>query len=341
MILSLTLPVAAGIALGLFTRHTANAIEAANPPVGTFVDAGGFDMHVVHVPRPANADLPALVFVHGASGNLLDQMVPFRKQFEGRAEMLFIDRPGHGWSERGGSGNDTPGGQARALAAVMKAVGIERAIIVGHSFGGAIAASFAVDHPAMTAGLVFLAPATHPWPGGVAWYYHVTAAPVVGWVFANTLATPAGLSLIDTAVTAVFAPNPAPATYRADTAADLVLRPRAFRSNATDVARLKEYVTRVAPRYREIAVPTVVITGDSDDIVLAEIHSAGLARDIAGAELVTVEGLGHKPDFAATELAVAAIEKVAGLPRDLATMAREMRDAPSASAPPAETVARD
>ena len=341
MILSLILVVAAGVTLGLFSRHTANAIAAANPPVGAFVDVGGFDMHVVHVPRPAGADLPALVFVHGASGNLLDQMVPFRKQFEGRAEMLFIDRPGHGWSERGGRENDTPDGQARALANAMKAVGIERAIIVGHSFGGAIAASFALEFPQMTAGLVFLAPATHPWPGGVAWYYHVTAAPVVGWVFANTLAVPAGLALIDTAVTAVFAPDPAPTTYRADTAADLVLRPAAFRANATDVARLRPYVTRVAPRYTEIAVPTVVITGDSDAIVLAHIHSAGLARDIAGAELVTVEGLGHKPDFAATALAVAAIEKVSGLPRDLAAMARAMRDSTTASAAPANTVAGD
>lgn len=341
MILSLTLLAAAGTALGLFTRHKAGAIAAANPPVGTFVDAGGFDMHVVHVPRPADADLPALVFVHGASGNLLDQMLPFREKFEGRAEMLFIDRPGHGWSERGGHENDTPDGQARALAAAMKAVGIERAIIVGHSFGGAIAASFALEFPQMTAGLVFLAPATHPWPGGVAWYYHVTAAPVIGWVFANTLAVPAGLSLIDTAVTAVFAPDPAPASYRADTAADLVLRPTAFRANATDVARLSDYVARTAPRYPEIAAPTVVITGDSDSIVLAHIHSAGLARDIVGSELVTVEGLGHKPDFAATALAVAAIEKVAGLPRDLAGMAREMRDQTSTLAAPVDTVARD
>lgn len=341
MMLSLTLTVAAGVALGLYSRHKANAIAAAYPPVVTFVDVGGFDMHVVHVPRPAEADLPPLVFVHGASGNLRDQMLPFRKQFEGRAEMLFIDRPGHGWSERGGHENDTPDGQARALAAAMKAAGIERAIVVGHSFGGAIAASFALEFPHMTAGLVFLAPATHPWPGGVAWYYHVTAAPVVGWVFANTLAVPAGLSLIDTAVTAVFAPNPAPATYRADTAADLVLRPTAFRANATDVARLKPYVERIAPRYREIAAPTVIITGDSDAIVLAHIHSAGLARDIPGAELVTVEGLGHKPDFAATALAVAAIEKVSGLPRDLAAMALATRDSTTESAAPTHTAARD
>ncbi len=54
-----------------------------------------------------HADLPPIVFIHGASANLNDQMVPLRPLLEGRAEMLFFDRPGHGWSERG-PGNDEP-----------------------------------------------------------------------------------------------------------------------------------------------------------------------------------------------------------------------------------------
>lgn len=322
MLASLSALVAAAIALGLFTRLRAAQIAAAYPPVGTFVDGGGFALHLVHVARPESADLPPLVFIHGASGNLRDQMRAFRPQLEGRAEMLFVDRPGHGWSERGGSANDTPDGQARAVAAAMQAVGIKRALVVAHSFGGAIAASLALERPDMVAGLVFLAPATHPWPGGIEWYYHVTAAPALGWLFANTLALPAGLMRIDAAVAGVFAPDPVPDGYRADTGADLVLRPASFRANATDVARLKDYVTAVAPRYRTIRTPTVVITGDADGIVLADIHSAGLVRDIPGAELVTVENLGHKPEYAATPLAIAAIEKVAGWPRDLTALAR-------------------
>ncbi len=69
---------------------------------------------------------------------------------------------------------------------------------------------------------------------------------------------------------------------------------------------------------------TVVVTGDSDGVVWEEIHSQGLARDIPGAELVRVRNLGHKPDWIATDLVVAAIEKVAGRDRDLAAAAREV-----------------
>ena len=42
------------------------------------------------------------------------------------------------------------------------------------------------------AGLVLLAPATHPWPGGVTWYYDLAARPVVGPLFSWTVALPVG-----------------------------------------------------------------------------------------------------------------------------------------------------
>ena len=103
-----------------------------------------------------------------------------------------------------------------------------------------------------------------------------------------------------------------------------MLRPDNFCSNSRDVANLLLYVQRTQPRYREIAVPTVIITGDSDEIVYEELHSLGLNRDIKGSELLWVKGLGHKPDYVATDLAIAAMEKVAGMTRDLRKFANEV-----------------
>ena len=127
--------------------------------------------------------------------------------------------------------------------------GIPKAIIVGHSFGGAIVASFALRHPEKVAGLIFISPATHPWPGGIDWYYTVASTPVVGWLFSNTLALPAGLFKLDGGVRSVFSPNPVPANYNSEAAPALVLRPQTFQYNATDVANLEAYVRRVAPHY--------------------------------------------------------------------------------------------
>lgn len=320
-----------------FTAWQAAAIERRFPNIGTLTDIGGYRMNAVHVPAGKNADLPPLVFIHGAGGNLRDQEAAFLAPLNGRAEMLFVDRPGHGYSERGGHENDTPDGQAAAIAKLMDAYGIKRAIIVSHSFGGAIAASFAVFHPEKTAGLVFLSPATHPWPGGVDWYYGLASKPVIGWLFTRLASLPAGLLLMDGATKSVFSPNHRRERYVEEGAPALVLRPSAFRANATDVFNLHDYVARIAPRYREIKTPTVIITGDSDPIVLEEIHSQGLARDITGSELVMVHGLGHKPDYVVTDLCIAAIEKVAGLERDLQATAKVVEARLQQSGAPAQS----
>lgn len=320
---ALLVPVAAAIG---YSSYKARQFEYAYPNTGELTDIGGYRMNAVHVPRPDSADLPALVFIHGASGNLLDQANAFQEPLEGRAEMLFVDRPGHGYSERGGPENALPSGQADAIARLMEKRGIERAIIIGHSFGGAIVAAFGVRHPGKTAGLLFLAPASHPWPGGIDWYYHVATAPVVGWLFNHAVVVPLGLHRLERGTLNVFRPNPRPVDYVARTGPSLVLRPRAFYNNALDFKGLHEYLTANAQHYSKISAPTVIITGDKDEIVWEHLHSRGLARDIRGSELIMVRGVGHKPDYLATDVAIAAMEKIAGEPRDLAAIARKAEE---------------
>ena len=205
----------------------------------------------------------------------------------------------------------------------MDRLGIAKAIVVAHSFGGAITTAVARRHPEKTQGLVFLSPASHPWPGGAtAWYYKLTAIPAIGWLFSETLAYPAGMLQIGGATSCVFSPNGVPDLYLENAAIPLVLRPSAFRANARDVAQLYDYVRAAAPGYRAIKAPTIVISGDRDKVVYATVHSIGLERDIPGAELVWVHNLGHKPDWIAPDLIVGAIRKVAGEDIDLQAMAR-------------------
>ncbi|PBB88577.1 alpha/beta hydrolase [Mesorhizobium sp. WSM3876] len=313
--------IASVFALAGVTRAGLWVVERRNPPVGQFTEINGARIHYVHIPAPAGGDLPPVVFIHGASANLNDQMLPLRPLLEGRAEMLFFDRPGFGWSERGN--NETLAAQGDTIAALMDRLGLAKAIIVGHSFGGAVTTAFARNHPEKTLGLVFLAPVSHPWPGGAtAWYYKLTATPAVGRLFSETLAYPAGMLQLGNATACVFSPNKVPEGYIANAAIPLVLRPSAFRANAIDVAQLYEYTRTASPHYREISAPTVVISGDRDKVVYATIHSVALERDIPGAELVWVHNLGHKPDWIAPDLVVGAIEKAAGAAIDLLAMAR-------------------
>lgn len=311
----------------MVTRIGAYRIGRDNPAMGAFIDVKGTSMHYVHVPAGPNADLPPLVFIHGASANLNDQMVPFRPLLEGRAEMLFFDRPGHGWSERG-AGNNSQELQADTVVALMDVLNIKDAIIVSHSFGGSVAAALVLNHPDRARGLLFLAPATHPWPDRkTQWYYDVGSIPVLGRLFTETITLPVGTFSLHPGSEGVFCPNTMPDAYLQKAKIPLVLRPSAFHSNAIDVAGLYDFTERASPRYPEIKKPTIIITGDEDTVVLEEIHSNGLARDIEGSELVWIHGIGHKPDYVATPLAVAAIEKLNGADRDLQAAARNLEDA--------------
>ncbi|KAG1648840.1 Dihydrolipoyllysine-residue acetyltransferase component of acetoin cleaving system [Nymphon striatum] len=137
-------------------------------------------MHYVHMKRDANSNLPPIVFIHGASGNLLDQMQIYGELLKGRADLIFIDRPGHGYSARGP--NNNPDDQASMIAALLDAIGIEKAIIAGHSFGGIVAISFALNHPEKTIGTMLMSPVSHPWPGGISWYYELSKIPVA-WLY--------------------------------------------------------------------------------------------------------------------------------------------------------------
>ena len=306
----------------LATWGAARRIGHAFPPTGRFIEVEGRRVHVVDVPAddppadPPPAAAPALVFVHGASGNLHEPMTAFAGAFSGRYRMIFLDRPGQGWTERRGRGDASPSVQAAVIDGVLAALGIERAVLVGHSWGGAVAAAFGVGFPRRTAGLVFLSAATHPWEGGVHWYYALASRPVLGRLFTHTLTLPIGRAVLSTAIRSVFSPEAPPAGYVRGARLPLVLRPGSFRANAEDVADLHAHVSALSPRYGEIDAPVEVVSGDADRVVYAHIHSTGLARDIAGARLTLLSGAGHMPHYTRKADVIAAIERVVARARD-------------------------
>ena len=313
--------VAISFCLIVFGQQIAQAGATPHP---VMTDVGGYRLSSVHDAPGPRADLPPIVFIHGASANLYDPVLSFRDKLLGRAELLFVDRPGHGGSDVGPRRNMFPDGQADAIAALMDKRGIRKAIIVSHSFGGAVAAAFALNHPDKVLGLVFLSPAVYPWPGGIAWYYDAARVPVSGWLFSTFVAPPAGLFAIDKATRSVFAPNSPPPHYVAKTHAFEAIAPAAFHHNAVEVGNLLTWTKAFSPGYGRIRAPVVIITGDADEVVSPQIHARHLARDIKGATLISVHNLGHKSDYIASDLAIAAMETVAGRRRNLGRIARSI-----------------
>jgi pimeloyl-ACP methyl ester carboxylesterase len=283
------------------------------PPVGEFKTINGAKLHYIDtgVPETATSDRPAIIFIHGAGGNLNDPMPIYRPLLKGRFRLVFLDRPGQGYSESFENSSHVPT-QTSSIALLMEELDIEKAIIVGHSFGGALASAFGVLYPEKTAGLVLLAPVTHPWYTGVDWHYNLGNTPVLGWLFSRTLAPVAGHFIYPGAIKRLFLPNTKPDDYEQSSATRLALLPDNFHANAKDIARVHRHVEQFHHRYSEIRVPTHIYHGDADDIVSLKIHSVdGLSNDIEGSVLFVLEGVGHKPDYIASDQIIRSIEQIA------------------------------
>ncbi|WP_031336495.1 alpha/beta fold hydrolase [Rhodopseudomonas sp. B29] len=299
--------VAALALLALLTRLGTLRIERRYPPQGEIVRVDGGRLHVVDL-GPHGLDEPPIVLLHGASSNLGAMRVPLGEMLAQRHRVILIDRPGHGWSTREAR-VAPPDVQARMISQLLDRLGIPRAIFVVHSMAGAMGARLALDQPDRVAGLVMLAAATHPWPGGsVGRLNDVMTTPVIGPLLAYTITLPLGLMLADPGARAVFAPQTMPENYIDATATPLLLRPRNFLANSWDLIGLNAALTEQVGRYAQIKAPTVVIHGDADSTASLSVHSRPFAAEVPGAKLIVLPHVGHMVQNAAPELVVREIE---------------------------------
>jgi pimeloyl-ACP methyl ester carboxylesterase len=305
----LLIVLAALATLALVTWTGVVLAERAHPAQGRMVAVGGARLHVVELGPP---DAAPVVMLHGASSNL-EVMRPLADRLAQDHRVILIDRPGHGWSTRANFSDSTPAPQARMISQALGTLGVGKAIVVAHSWSGALALRIALDHPERVAGLVMLAPVAYPWPGGVSQYNYAVTAPAIGPLLAHTVMLPLGLLLADSGARSVFAPQVMPDNFVKDSATRLLLRPREFVANAWDLVTLRAAMAEQAPRYADIAVPVTIIAGDADKTVSTHIHSQPLARTATNAKLIVLDGVGHMIQYAAPDLVVSEVEAMAGI----------------------------
>ncbi|MBI1260925.1 MAG: alpha/beta fold hydrolase [Rhizobiales bacterium] len=286
-------------------------VEAAFPPLGEFITVDGGRIHYVSEGEAPDG-VATIVLIHGASGNLRDMTQTLVPALAPATRVIAFDRPGHGWSERTMLADiPNPAVQARVIHDALAAMGVTKPVILGHSWGGAVATAYALEFPDEISGLLVMSGATHPWPGGVAWYHGVVQTPVIGSFFLHTLLVPIGKPMLEPGVVGNFKPNVPPADYVNKIGLPLLLRPAEFAANSADTSNLKTYLAAQSQRYGEITTPTIIITGNADHTVSPKIHSYALHQQIAGSELIKLKGVGHMPHYADTPVVVDALMRLA------------------------------
>jgi len=299
--------VAALAIFALFTQASVFALGRRFPPQGKRIAVMGATLNVVEL-GPREAAGPPVLLLHGASCNLEAMKKPLGELLAERHRVILIDRPGHGWSVRERERDSTPDVHARMIEEALRQLDAGPVIVVAHSAAGALGARLALDYPKRVAGLVMLAPVTHPWYGGVGFINTAVTTPIVGPLLAYMMTLPLGLLLAERSARGVFLPQAMPENFVSDTAALLLLRPREFLANARDLVTLKQAVEEQAPRYGEIKAPVTIISGDVDKTVSTVIHSRLFAGAVGNAKLIVLPNMGHMIQNAVPALVVAEVE---------------------------------
>jgi pimeloyl-ACP methyl ester carboxylesterase len=233
---------------------------------------------------------PAVVLLHGQPGSAADwqRVVP---KLADEFCVLVPDRPGYGRTGGDAVGFD---GNARSLITVLDRAGIDRAVVVGHSWAGGAAIAAAEQYPERVAGLVLVAsvgPGTRP-----GWDDRILAAPLLGEMIAVlTLGVPGrllGSPRVQRTVDRRLRGQALDVVWALAWLTGARTGTRVWRSFVVEQRALLVELPRLQPGLGTIDAPTHVVNGQSDRIVPAAVGDH-LARSIPGADHTAIPHAGH------------------------------------------------
>ncbi|MFW6027265.1 MAG: alpha/beta fold hydrolase, partial [bacterium] len=277
-------------ALWAYTAWHTDKIEKNLPPTGKFVTVDGVDLHYEEA-----GSGPSVVLLHGAGANLHDWKASLFDEAARDHRVIAFDRPGHGYSGRAAENGHDPRVQAALIHGALRELGVEKPVLVGHSWSGALVLAYALAFPEDARAIVVLAGVSHPSEGSVRSTYRIAAAPYIGPFFRHTLMAPLGELLLPPNVKAAFAPNPPTPDFTDKAALRLLLRPRAFLNNAEDTIHLSDALGEMSPDYGKLSVRAVIISGVADRWVDPEKHARKLHEAAPDSRLILIPDIGHMP----------------------------------------------
>ena len=235
-----------------------------------------------------NSGSPPLVLIHGSGGSRLHWPPQLRRLPNYR--VFGLDLPGHGDSP--GEGETTIMGYAGQVVDWLDEQGIERAVLAGHSMGGAIAMTAALEKPDRVAGLVLVGTGGRLRVNGEILQaaadpirFEETVEVVITWAFSDQtpekIVTLAKMRMLETR----------PAVIHGDFVA----------CNQFDIC----------DHLPEIRVPTLILCGEQDHLTPLK-YARHLDEEIPESTLVLIEGAGHMVMLERPLEVTGAVEKYLG-----------------------------
>lgn len=288
------------------TAFVAWRIERAVRPIGKTIEVDGATIHYVD-----EGSGPPIVLVHGLGGQLRHWTYETVDRLKQDYRVIAFDRPGYGYSRAVPGRAPTLRNQATMIADLIRALRLERPLLVGHSLGGALSLAVALDHREMISGLALVAPLTHPVETPPdAFVLMATLSPIRRWLTSWILATPLSLLFGKRAIGQVFGPDSPKPDFGVRGGNFLMLRPASFRFASEEMTAAPEDIARMERAYERLDCPVGVLYGREDRILDPRTHGEALVSKVPGATLTYVEG-GHMPPQVRPDVVVTFIREMA------------------------------
>ncbi len=272
-----------------FLNNTNNTTLTAKRPLESHeINVENLKVHYVE-----SGSGPPVVLIHGNAGSVEDFEFGTIDLLSKDYRVIAVDRPGHGESERTDSELASVEYQARLLHETLFALGVKNPILVGHSWGAAVALSYILSYPNEVSAMVLVAPAAYPDGRSYTLLRFATKIPVF-----NQLAVLLGKSLMGRQIlkqelARAFYPQPVPDKYFKLVAQSWFHR-KQLKAFFEDETELNDSLKSMSKKYASIRKPVVIVTGDKDNIVSPKDNAFRLKKVIARSQIIELKDTGHE-----------------------------------------------
>lgn len=274
--------------LGAFTALATRRAERRFSRQGRMMRVDGANLHYVDMGLG-----PPIVLVHGLGGQLGNFTYALADRLVSDFRVIVVDRPGSGYSQFEGTGGRGIHAQAAIIGRLIRALSLDRPLMVGHSLGGAISLTLATQTRDLLGGIALICPLTQPMATPPAIFRPLTiTSPFRRALVARTLATPLATIKRARTLETIFAPEAVPADFNDRGGGALGARPSAFQAASTEVTSVVADLEEIVPDYGGITLPVGILFGRDDRLLSPTLHGERTAAMIPGAELELIDG-GH------------------------------------------------
>jgi pimeloyl-ACP methyl ester carboxylesterase len=290
----------------IVNRQLAEKARRDNPPQGRFIDIDGVRLHYVE----RGKGRPVVLF-HGNGSMIQDfessGLIDLAAE---NYRVIVFDRPGFGHSTRPRNVSWTPDAQAYLFKKALDRLNVQRAIVLGHSWGASVAVALAINHPSFVEALVLASGYYFPTARADVAALSVPAIPVFGDIVSFTISPLASRLMWPAMLRKVFGPRSVPEKF-AGFPKEMAVRPSQIRASAAESGLMIPAAFASSKTYGELAMPTIILAGEDDRLIDINEQSGRLHAEVKQSKLHRIAGAGHMIQQSATRSLMAAIDEAA------------------------------